>query len=343
MNNLSKFIKKNYKFIIGFVLGLVVASTSVYAANTIYSKNVTYDNSNSGLEATNVQDALDETYTKCFPPVLATDKIMNLYNDGSNITEATITSSNPKVYLNTVQKIMLDGYGNYRYYGKSVNNYVKFNDELWRIIGVFPDIDDGTGKKETRLKIIRSESIGSYAYKSSDYGLMGLLDTLYYNSQSGSCYTDEICDFTSIGLNSTARSMIENAKYASGSVGYCVEYNAYSYYEGEMPFNWTRKIGLITPSDFVFARDYSFSSSSDKINNNWLSFLNSSWTMVSDEMEGTESGVNFISSSSKVEDNCNGSGYPSFNKKVFPVVYLKSGVIINGGTGTESDPYTLKL
>ena len=339
LKKISKFIKNNYKFIIGFVLGLVVASSSVYAANTIYSKNVTYDNSNSGLEATNVQDALDETYTKCFPPVLATDKIMNLYNDGSNITEATITSYDPKVYLNTFQKIMLDDYGNYRYYGKRVNNYVKFNDELWRIIGVFPDIDDGTGKKETRIKIIRSESIGDYSYDSS----MELLDTLYYNSQSGSCYTDEICDFTSIGLNSTARSMIENAKYASGSVGYCGELSAYSYYRGEMPFNRTRKIGLITPSDFVFARDYSFSSSDDKENNNWLSFLNGSWTMVSDEMEGNGSGINFINYDSSVEDNCNGSGYPTSSKKIFPVAYLKAEVIINGGTGTESDPYTLKL
>ena len=70
--------------------------------------------------------------------------------------------------------------------------------------------------------------------------------------------------------------------------------------------------------------------------------MNSSWTMVSDEMLGTESGINFINGS-KVEDNCNGSGYPESNKKVFPVVYLKSGVIINGGSGTESDPYTLKL
>ena len=30
---------------------------------------------------------------------------------------------------------------------------IKFNDELWRIIGVF-DTDDGTGKVEKRLKII---------------------------------------------------------------------------------------------------------------------------------------------------------------------------------------------
>ena len=84
LKRIFKFIKKNFKLVIAFSLGFVLASTGVYAANTIYSKNVTYDNSNSGLEATNVQDALDETYTKCFPPVLATDKIMNLYNDGSN-------------------------------------------------------------------------------------------------------------------------------------------------------------------------------------------------------------------------------------------------------------------
>ena len=68
MKKIFKFIKKNFKLVIAFSLGFVLAGTSVYAANTIYSKNVTYDNSNSGLEATNVQDALDETYTKCFPP-----------------------------------------------------------------------------------------------------------------------------------------------------------------------------------------------------------------------------------------------------------------------------------
>ena len=68
MKRIFNFIKKNFKLVIAFSLGFVLASSSVYAANTIYSKNVTYDNSNSGLSATNVQDALDETYNKCFPP-----------------------------------------------------------------------------------------------------------------------------------------------------------------------------------------------------------------------------------------------------------------------------------
>ena len=37
---------------------------------------------------------------------------------------------------------------NLRYIGANPNNYVSFNNELWRIIGVFNNIDDGTGKKQ---------------------------------------------------------------------------------------------------------------------------------------------------------------------------------------------------
>ena len=40
--------------------------------------------------------------------------------------------------------------GNPRYVGKSPNNYVSFNNELWRVIGVF----DG------QVKIIRNEVYG---------------------------------------------------------------------------------------------------------------------------------------------------------------------------------------
>ena len=59
---------------IGLVLGLI-SVPAVYAANTIYAKNVTYDNSSSGLSSTNVQDAIDETYDKCFQPLELGDYI----------------------------------------------------------------------------------------------------------------------------------------------------------------------------------------------------------------------------------------------------------------------------
>ena len=48
----------------------------------------------------------------------------------------------------------------YRYRGANPKNYVKFNNETWRILGVFPT-DDGTGKIENRIKLIKDQSIGN--------------------------------------------------------------------------------------------------------------------------------------------------------------------------------------
>ena len=134
----------------------------------------------------------------------------------------------------------------YRYIGANPNNYVKFNDELWRIIGVF-DVDDGTGKIEKRMKIIRNKSIGNYSWdnKSSSTGaenaygknnwsdarLNYLLNpghesetnggSLYWNRKSGTCYSGEnnateSCDFTTTGLTEKARAMIGDAKWYLG-------------------------------------------------------------------------------------------------------------------------------
>ena len=135
----------------------------------------------------------------------------------------------------------------YRYIGANPNNFVKFNDELWRIIGVF-DVDDGTGKIEKRMKIIRNESIGDdYSWDNkntstgaeNDWGknnwpdarLNYLLNpghesetyggSLYWNRKSGTCYSEKnnattSCDFTSTGLTDEAKAMIGDAKWYLG-------------------------------------------------------------------------------------------------------------------------------
>ena len=128
---------------------------------------------------------------------------------------------------------------------------------LWRIIGVMNNIDDGTGNKETRLKIIRNESIGRYTWDNkpsgtgsstgeygsndwSDSRLMMLLNpgyetpnspiyeyegSLYYNGKSGTCYSGSSgatvsCDFTDTGLKSVeAKSMIDDAVWNLGGMG----------------------------------------------------------------------------------------------------------------------------
>ena len=139
----------------------------------------------------------------------------------------------------------------YRYIGADPNNYVRFNDELWRIIGVF-DTDDGTGKVEKRLKIIRHESIGDYSWDNkdtttgaesadgknewTDARLNYLLNpghesetiggSLYWNRGAGNCYYGQnnataACDFTTTGLTEKAKAMIGDAKwYLGGTANY---------------------------------------------------------------------------------------------------------------------------
>ncbi len=57
----------------------------------------------------------------------------------------------------------------YRYRGGDsvVKNYVTFNNETWRIIGVIPT-EDTEGKVENRIKIIKDESIGNYVWDSDN-------------------------------------------------------------------------------------------------------------------------------------------------------------------------------
>lgn len=72
-----------------------------------------------------------------------------------------------------------DPFGNVRYVGACPKNYVWYNCktaptgdnydyaancERWRIIGTFKDVDDGTGKKSDRIKIMRNESLGELSW-----------------------------------------------------------------------------------------------------------------------------------------------------------------------------------
>ncbi len=117
---------------------------------------------------------------------------------------------------------------------------------LWRIIGVMKDVDDGTGNKEDRVKLIRASSIDGYSWDTSEssvnggYGvnewsqadLMKLLNpgyesesvggSLYWNSKSGTCYNGrdnatESCNFTSIGIKDKLKTLISDAVWNTGA------------------------------------------------------------------------------------------------------------------------------
>ena len=148
--------------------------------------------------------------------------------------------------IDTASDTVTDEAGNVRYIGKDPNNYVSFDGDIWRIIGVMKDVDDGTGNKEDRVKIIRSTSIGNYSWDTSEssinggYGvnewsqadLMKLLNpgyesetvggSLYWNNQSGTCYrgpynSTESCNFTNTGIKDKLKNMIGNAVWNTGA------------------------------------------------------------------------------------------------------------------------------
>ena len=57
---------------------------------------------------------------------------------------------------------------NIRYIGANLNNYILFNNELWRIIGVMNSVRTDAGQTKSLLKIIRNESLGAYSWDSSE-------------------------------------------------------------------------------------------------------------------------------------------------------------------------------
>ena len=89
----------------------------------------------------------------------ATDKLIALTNNKDNSGLYTITHPKDTTLQIGNDKDIIE----YRYRGKDPKNYVKFNDETWRIIGVFPT-DDGTGNIENRIKLVRNEDIGEYKF-----------------------------------------------------------------------------------------------------------------------------------------------------------------------------------
>lgn len=64
MKKVKKFLLGNIKTVVSFILGIIISGVTVYAATIIASNQVGYDNTSSGMSATNVQDAIDELYTK---------------------------------------------------------------------------------------------------------------------------------------------------------------------------------------------------------------------------------------------------------------------------------------
>ena len=317
---------------------------------------------------------------------------------GLKVIEATKTSAEvikleaPKYgitaveYINGLYEYYGDSYNlkidntkdqNIRYYGSNPNNYVIFNNELWRIIGVFGN----------NVKLIRKDSLGRFSWDSSESNVNGgwgvnewsqsalknYLNTMYYGGTSVTCYGGDSNKTTTCPTNkldNTAKSLIDYHTWNTGGAG-GVEgtaktdtlafYNAergnqtgkisnggrYCNDTVERTTTWPGYIGLPYTTDYAYASSENIcetnmvkqDSSNAYIckNNNWMFKIIWYWTLSPGAFSGSSRDVWGVGSDGYVYNF-----YAADGGAVFPAIYLKSNVIIESGTGTNTDPYILK-
>ena len=275
------------------------------------------------------------------------DTLVKLTNNKDNSGLYTITHTKDS----TLQIGATEDITEYRYRGASPKNYVTFNNEVWRIIGVFPT-DDGTGNIENRIKIIKDQSIGNNYWNTTQVAststynnwtgatLMKYLNATYYNSLTNNGAIDMVDDakyylggYTN--TNMTKDVMYQYERKISGSG---------TYYYSSNPNSWTGKIGLMYASDYGYAasdectQNLSSYNNTTCTSNNWLYNIKvGEWILP--QVGGNNGNVFYVHSYSNVS-NCTVNNNSLASR---PVLYLKPEVMIESGDGTSSNPYKLSF
>ena len=252
----------------------------------------------------------------------------------------------------------------YRYEGKNPNNYVWFNNEYWRIIGVFDSASHGQANKNL-VKIIRADVLDGLAWHKSNpndwtaASLNKLLNGAYYNAQdgtsSGYCYGNSTtvtanCDYTKKGIQSGYRNMIANVTWHLG--GYSSKDATteafYGYERGTTvysgrPTSTTGYIGLMYPSDYGYSVLSSSCARTNTLNlygtcaeASWLYGKGYEWTISPDS--SSSSYVFFLS-----DDGSLNSNHARYGRVARPVLYLDASVYKIDGEGTLDKPYIIGM
>ena len=352
-NNVNKIFKKDG---IMYALTLNGVSTNSFPSKGMYRVDVSCENANGKWDYDNWK--------------LYIEDITNNVSCDIDFTTISKTYLNNKIIglsgqtQGTGQVVNENGY---RYEGKNPNNYIWFNNELWRIIGVFDSASHG--QSGNLVKIIREESIGGLVWHKSvtnDWSassLKSLLNGAYYDWESNKssastyCYGHSTsvpgnCDYSKIGINDTYRSMIQNVTwYLGGYSNTSATAEAfYGYERGTTVYSGnqtttTGNIGLMYPSDYGYSVLASSCARTTNLNSynkstcagqSWLYKTGYEWTITPDS--SYSSTLVYLDSNGDLDYRNAGGGY-----SVRPVLYLKSNVYVVDGNGSISDPYIIGM
>ncbi len=271
---------------------------------------------------------------------------------------------------------------NIRYVGANPNNYVEFNGEAWRIIGVFG----------SNLKLVRDDILTTYSFDNkttaqgieTDYGtndwtnsyLREFLNDYYFSGKTITCHSEAIGASTATNatitcpeinkINATARSMIQKTTWTLGGTTYKTSnppyetYKVNELYESERGTQVYSKhattstdyIGLIYPSDYGYA---STDASCRQNLRSGLTYTNNAYggTPTCKNNNWLFKGVwywTILPHSSYAYDVffvfSDGGLHHSqvlYRESVRPSLYLKSDIKIVSGSGTKDDAFKLEI
>ena len=270
---------------------------------------------------------------------------------------------------------------NIRYVGANPKNYVRFNNELWRIIGIF----------NGNVKLVRDDILTKYSFDNkttaqgieTDYGtndwtksyLREFLNDYYYGGKtitchsetSGSTATNATITCPDINkINDTAKSMIQNTTWTLGGTNYKTNNHPYETYpvnelyeseRGTQVYSGhattsTDYIGLIYPSDYGYAStDASCRQNlragltyTNNIYGGTPTCKNNNWLFNGVWYWTISPYLSIAYSVFRVDgDGRLSNHFAWYRDGVRPSLYLKADVKVVGGTGTSSDPYTLEI
>ena len=247
------------------------------------------------------------------------DKYQEIWGTSVNIGEP-----------NAAQKLLASGelvdiHDANRFIGGDPKNYVTFNDETWRILGVY----DG------KLKLINMNNpISNQIINNSnniyptwyETRLKETLNITYYES-----------------LSSDAKEMIsDDGLWYIGSANYGnTAINAYNFAKQRIDSD---KVGLIATYEYLYTPsidscyeisgyNYGYSNGCGNPQNNWLVSNVTYWTLTPHHSENR---VNYVASSGNIYDE-----NTNIVHAVYPVIYLKPTVKILSGTGEVGSNYIL--
>ena len=319
-------------------------------------------------------------------------KITNGTKENAEVKEITKPKYGMKATEYITNLLEYDGEGlkkdntsdeNIRYYGSNPNNYVSFNNELWRIIGVFGN----------NVKLVRSETLGKLSWDSSEssvndgYGvnewsqadLKNYLNTMYYGGTSVTCYNGQNNQTTTCPtgtIDETSKGLIDYHTWNTGAPNYNTlydsttsSYDTVAFYRAERgnvngkictsgnwcndtvtrTTEWTGYVGL------PYITDYAYASSENDCNtkidqSSTHKCKNNNWMHYGSTYNDVTWYLSPNANTSSATNVWVGRGYgnagvgnASSASAFFPAIYLKSNVIIESGNGSSSDPYVLKL